>query len=94
QLSWFVLEVIVRGWNHLPITLVEVDTLALAALSLPLFLFWWNKPVAPNTRHIFYLKEAVPAVPQDAPNTSRFVINAIYQRQSHNNFFLMQFPRC
>ncbi|KIJ08444.1 hypothetical protein PAXINDRAFT_88838 [Paxillus involutus ATCC 200175] len=42
QLSWFILQVIVRGTNHLAITLVEIDTLAMAALSIPMFFFWWT----------------------------------------------------
>ncbi|KIJ08363.1 hypothetical protein PAXINDRAFT_88943 [Paxillus involutus ATCC 200175] len=46
QLSWFILQVIARAANDLAITLVEIDTLTLAALSLPLFFFWWSKPMA------------------------------------------------
>ncbi|KIJ14020.1 hypothetical protein PAXINDRAFT_32335, partial [Paxillus involutus ATCC 200175] len=45
QLSWFILQVIARAANDLAITLVEIDTLALATLSLPLFFFWWSKPM-------------------------------------------------
>ncbi|KIJ08925.1 hypothetical protein PAXINDRAFT_120116 [Paxillus involutus ATCC 200175] len=54
QLSWFIVQVIARGANHLAITLVEVDTLALAALSFPLFFFWWSKPMAVNCPHIVH----------------------------------------
>ncbi|KAF8836772.1 hypothetical protein BDN67DRAFT_1014387 [Paxillus ammoniavirescens] len=56
QLSWFILQVIARAVNHVAITLVEIDTLALAALSLPLFFFWWSKPMAAAYPHIFYKK--------------------------------------
>ncbi|KAF8836773.1 hypothetical protein BDN67DRAFT_973762, partial [Paxillus ammoniavirescens] len=54
QLSWFILQVIARGVNGLAITLVELDTLALATLSLPLFFFWWSKPMAAESPHVFY----------------------------------------
>ncbi|KAF8836775.1 hypothetical protein BDN67DRAFT_936345 [Paxillus ammoniavirescens] len=56
QLSWFILQVIARAANHVAITLVEIDTLALAALSLPLFFFWWSKPMAAACPHIFYIQ--------------------------------------
>ncbi|KIJ10181.1 hypothetical protein PAXINDRAFT_172231 [Paxillus involutus ATCC 200175] len=54
QLSWFILQVVARAANKLTITLLEVDTLALAILSIPLFFFWWSKPMAPESHHIFY----------------------------------------
>ncbi|KAF8843539.1 hypothetical protein BDN67DRAFT_964358 [Paxillus ammoniavirescens] len=67
QLLWFILQVVVRGTNHLAITLVEIDTLAMAALSLPLFFFWWSKPMAPKRPHILHLKPT--SVLQNAPQT-------------------------
>ncbi|KIJ10404.1 hypothetical protein PAXINDRAFT_86139, partial [Paxillus involutus ATCC 200175] len=62
QLLWFILQVVARASNHLAITLLEINTLALAALSPPLFFFWWSKPMAAACPHIFYLK--------DVPETS------------------------
>ncbi|KIJ12356.1 hypothetical protein PAXINDRAFT_83098 [Paxillus involutus ATCC 200175] len=56
QLSWFILQVIAHGANGLAITLVEIGTLTLAALSLPLFFFWWSKPVAVECPHILYFR--------------------------------------
>ncbi|KIJ14022.1 hypothetical protein PAXINDRAFT_79875 [Paxillus involutus ATCC 200175] len=70
QLSWFVLQVIARGANDLAITLVEIDTLALAVLSLPLFFFWWSKPMEVERPHIFYIYKQ--------RSTDRFVTNPIY----------------
>ncbi|KAF8843866.1 hypothetical protein BDN67DRAFT_84427 [Paxillus ammoniavirescens] len=64
QLSWFILQVVARAMNGLAITLLEIDTLALAALSLPLFFFWWSKPLAPECPHIFYTH-----VPQTSSNS-------------------------
>ncbi|KIJ12210.1 hypothetical protein PAXINDRAFT_101330 [Paxillus involutus ATCC 200175] len=57
QLSWFILQVVARASNHLATTLLEIDTLALAVLSLPLFYFWWSKPMAAAYPHIFYLRD-------------------------------------
>ncbi|KIJ06990.1 hypothetical protein PAXINDRAFT_121317, partial [Paxillus involutus ATCC 200175] len=56
QLSWFILQIIARATSDLAITLVEIDTLTLAVLSLPLFFFWWSKPMAVERPHIFYKK--------------------------------------
>ncbi|KIJ14622.1 hypothetical protein PAXINDRAFT_169569, partial [Paxillus involutus ATCC 200175] len=58
QLSWFILQVVARAANKLAITLLEIDTLALATLSIPLFFFWWSKPMAPESHHIFYTSTA------------------------------------
>ncbi|KAF8838394.1 hypothetical protein BDN67DRAFT_907415 [Paxillus ammoniavirescens] len=76
QLSWFVLQVIVRGTNHLAITLVEIDTLAMTAVTFPLFFFWWNKPMAPKRPHTLRLK-----LSQDVPAIHRFVKNLAYRRR-------------
>ncbi|KAF8833696.1 hypothetical protein BDN67DRAFT_691455 [Paxillus ammoniavirescens] len=78
QLSWFILQVIARAANHLAITLLEVDTLALAALSLPLFFFWWNKPVAPEFPHIFYLSNTT--MPQHGPEMFSYGQEPLLQR--------------
>ncbi|KIJ14008.1 hypothetical protein PAXINDRAFT_100363 [Paxillus involutus ATCC 200175] len=75
QLSWFILQVIARATNHLAITLVEIDTLALAALSLLLFFFWWNKPWAAECPHIFYTKPS--------ESNSEFVTNPTHCEDSH-----------
>ncbi|KIJ14010.1 hypothetical protein PAXINDRAFT_100365 [Paxillus involutus ATCC 200175] len=69
QLSWFILQVIARAVNHVAITLVEIDTLALAALSLPLFFFWWSKPMAAACPHIFY-KQTSSSVDDNKQNPS------------------------
>ncbi|KIJ14009.1 hypothetical protein PAXINDRAFT_100364 [Paxillus involutus ATCC 200175] len=70
QLSWFILQVITRATNHLAITLVELDTLALAVLSLPLFFFWWSKPMEVECRHVFYSSTSSSAGDGDGQTTS------------------------
>ncbi|KIM24398.1 hypothetical protein M408DRAFT_75968 [Serendipita vermifera MAFF 305830] len=44
QTLWFVIQCIARGTQHLPLTELEVVTLAYAALNLFIYVFWWDKP--------------------------------------------------
>ncbi|KAF8554624.1 hypothetical protein OG21DRAFT_1603416 [Imleria badia] len=60
QLFWFILQIIVRGANHLAITLVEIDTLCLAVITLPIFFFWWGKPRCAARPYVFYALSAMP----------------------------------
>ncbi|KIJ08299.1 hypothetical protein PAXINDRAFT_89053 [Paxillus involutus ATCC 200175] len=80
QLFWFILQIVARATNHLAITLLEIDTLAMAALSFLLFFFWWSKPMAPGRPHTFYLMPTL--VSQDARETRRFDHTFPIRRQS------------
>jgi hypothetical protein len=44
QTLWFVIQCIARGRQHLPLTELEVVTLAYAMLNLFIYMFWWSKP--------------------------------------------------
>lgn len=44
QTSWFILQCIARRINHLPITELELATLAFAALNGCMYFCWWDKP--------------------------------------------------
>ncbi|OJA10965.1 hypothetical protein AZE42_08484 [Rhizopogon vesiculosus] len=44
QLVWFVIQLIARWVQKLPVTLLEVDTLAVAALTCIAYSWWWKKP--------------------------------------------------
>lgn len=57
QLIWFTLQVVARVWNRLEVTLVEIDTVCMAALTLLLLFFWHNKPLRPKRPHFFYSRE-------------------------------------
>ena len=48
QTSWFVIQCIARGIKHLPVTHLEVVTLAYAAMNFVIYVFWWNKPLNVN----------------------------------------------
>ena len=48
QTSWFVMQCIARGIKHLPVTHLEIVTLAYAAMNFVIYTFWWNKPLNVN----------------------------------------------
>ncbi|KAG1781124.1 hypothetical protein EV702DRAFT_1074077 [Suillus placidus] len=56
QLAWFVLQLIARYVQNLPITLLEIDTLAVAALTSIAYGFWWKKPKDVGRPHAVYWK--------------------------------------
>jgi|SRR5712675_810858 len=45
QPGWFVTQCIARGAQGLPITQLELVTVAFAALNFVIFLLWWDKPL-------------------------------------------------
>jgi hypothetical protein len=44
QTSWFVVQCIARGIQHLPLTELEIVTLAYAMMNSFIYFFWWDKP--------------------------------------------------
>ena len=48
QTSWFVMQCIARAIEHLPVTHLEIVTLAYAAMNFMIYIFWWNKPLNVN----------------------------------------------
>ena len=48
QTSWFVMQCIARAIEHLPITHLEIVTLAYAAMNFVIYIFWWNKHLNVN----------------------------------------------
>jgi hypothetical protein len=45
QTGWFILQCIARQVEHLPLTELELVTLAFAALNFVTYGLWWNKPL-------------------------------------------------
>ncbi|KDQ52623.1 hypothetical protein JAAARDRAFT_198241 [Jaapia argillacea MUCL 33604] len=43
QTIWFILQCAARWYEHLPITELEIATLAFTMLNLITYAFWWNK---------------------------------------------------
>jgi len=48
QTSWFVMQCIARAVERLPVTHLEIVTLAYAAMNFVIYVFWWNKPLNVN----------------------------------------------
>lgn len=44
QTLWFVIQCIARSIQHLPLTELEIVTLAYAMLNFFIYVFWWDKP--------------------------------------------------
>ena len=42
------MQCIARGIKHLPVTHLEIVTLAYAAMNFVIYVFWWNKPLNVN----------------------------------------------
>jgi len=45
QTGWFLLQCIARRVEHLPITEIEIVTLAFATLNFATYALWWHKPL-------------------------------------------------
>jgi len=45
QTGWFVVQCIARAIEHLPVTELELVTVAFATLNFVTYVFWWNKPL-------------------------------------------------
>ena len=48
QTTWFVMQCIARAIKHLPVTHLEIITVAYAAMNFVIYIFWWNKPLNVN----------------------------------------------
>ncbi|KAG1720385.1 hypothetical protein EDB19DRAFT_1836021 [Suillus lakei] len=56
QLVWFVIQLAARRAQNLPITLLEIDTLAITALTFVAYSLWWMKPKNVGLPYIIHWK--------------------------------------
>ncbi|KAG2117511.1 hypothetical protein BD769DRAFT_1778022 [Suillus cothurnatus] len=56
QLVWFVLQLVARYIQKLPMTLLEFETLAVATLTCIAYGFWWKKPKTVGRPYAVYWK--------------------------------------
>lgn len=63
QLVWFVIQLIARYAQGLPVTLLEIDTLGVATLACIVYGFWWKKPKDIGRPYIVHWKSEVTAPP-------------------------------
>ena len=60
QILWFLIACIARPVIHLPVTQLEIMTLAFATLNVVMYLIWWRKPLnveCPITIHASNLSD-------------------------------------
>ena len=57
QTTWFILQCIARWIQHLPVTELELVTLAFAALNGVMCFLWWDKPLDVRRSFPIYLKK-------------------------------------
>ena len=67
QTSWFVMQCIARAIEHLPVTHLEIVTLAYAAMNFVIYIFWWKKPLNVN-RPVRVLRKYEPRETQPRVN--------------------------
>ena len=65
QTSWFVMQCIARAREHLPVTHLEIVTLAYTAMNFVIYIFWWNKPLNVNRPVRVFRKLDPNAAPND-----------------------------
>ena len=71
QTLWFVMQCIARAIEHLPVTHLEIVTLAYAAMNFVIYIFWWNKPLNVNRPvRVFRKTEPGETHPQVTERTS------------------------
>jgi hypothetical protein len=79
QTGWFILQLIARAIQHLPITELELVALAFATLNFMIYGVWWNKPL--DVQCAFVLAGATAGV--NHPTTP--AINQVGSRPLHGS---------
>ena len=64
QAIWLVCQVVARGIQHLPVTLLELSTVALIACIAATSFFWFHKPLGVETPTDLYLETSIAHVLQ------------------------------
>ena len=59
QTGWFVMQFLARQVRHLPVTELELVTLAFAVTNTMTYLFWWNKPLNVECTVLIALKKSI-----------------------------------
>ncbi|KAG2070538.1 hypothetical protein BDR04DRAFT_1128440 [Suillus decipiens] len=65
QLVWFLIQIIARYAQNLPVTPLEIDTLSVAALACISYALWIKKPKDIRRPYIVHWKSEVAAPPRD-----------------------------
>lgn len=57
QTTWFIVQCLARWAIHLPVTELEVVTLAYAVQNIFIYSLWWNKPQSLSVPYRLYLEK-------------------------------------
>lgn len=86
QLLWFIVQLIARYAQNLPVTLLEIDTLGVAILTCIAYGFWWKKPKNVRYPHIVHWnKSAAPPQPDSLANDKGHSLLSIFRSPLFNN---------
>ena len=72
QTSWFVIQCFARIREHLPVTHLEIVTIAYVTMNFVMYTLWWNKPLNVNQPvRVFRKLDPNPVSVIDQPRRSR-----------------------
>ncbi|KIK42242.1 hypothetical protein CY34DRAFT_12501 [Suillus luteus UH-Slu-Lm8-n1] len=72
QLAWFVIQLIARYTQDLPVTLLEIDTLGVVTLACIAYILWWKKPKDIGRPYIVHWNSGATAPPLRGSLTSTY----------------------
>ncbi|KAG2338838.1 hypothetical protein BDR05DRAFT_1003916 [Suillus weaverae] len=75
QLVWFVIQLIARYAQNLPVTLLEIDTLAVVTMTCIAYGLWWKKPKDVGRPYIVRWNSKATAPPPRESLANEYVIN-------------------
>ncbi|KAG1896117.1 uncharacterized protein F5891DRAFT_1055173 [Suillus fuscotomentosus] len=85
QLGWFFIQIIARYGQHLPTTLLELDTLAVVLLTIDTYgLLWWRKPKDVQRPHIVHWNPNFPPPHECLANDKRrtpILLSVLFNRK-------------
>jgi hypothetical protein len=59
QIFWFAVQCIGRAAQHLALSMLQIDVVAIVLCTFPTFYFWFHKPLDVSTTVTLYLKEGI-----------------------------------
>ncbi|KAJ7598569.1 hypothetical protein C8J56DRAFT_169201, partial [Mycena floridula] len=80
QVLWFIAQGIGRQIQHLPITTLEISTIAFAVLNIFLWCLWWNKPLSVDVPFTVGPNDIQPTTPTKTDLDERLLYGPISGR--------------
>ncbi|KAG2120185.1 hypothetical protein BD769DRAFT_1361868 [Suillus cothurnatus] len=86
QLVWFIIQLIARYAQNLLVTLPEIDTLSVAALTCIAYGLWWKKPKDVGRPHIVHWNSGAITPPPHGSLANEYVIFINIPVRTRSNF--------